>query len=471
MKQLIIGIDGGDEQLIRKLPMPFLNGLLDSAHTQKLTEDLLSRGWVQILCGEHARETKAFYMVSQCDGTPEIKFKYSLTELLSNEEVTPIWKLPPEGSSVGMMNVPTTFPAPEVNGFFVSGAGGGVNKVDGIPEALCHPKSLARDLEELGYVIDLRFGTAGIKEINVLFDRLCELLERRADAFEKLVSQYSSDFGFVTFRAPTVVQYLAMSEMELYFERALGKSNATHAATETWKTGFERLYGVLDQCIKRAFEAAGAEQWIITSDHGAVPYKYRLNIHRFLQDHGYQPFQTDYKDTLKSAAKRVVRGTPFAVSRKADLSTATAFGKWYLTGIFVNDKERFGGPVDPSEIGHYVEKLCRDFNATSEAKKYNMEAKPYRSLTPEAKYEAHLPDVKIHCSDEVFFSRFEGPFVRENPDYGPLPTIDKVAGGMHTGQKGRHPLFCCDNTTASLIKSDDPKDLRLVYKLTQRIFS
>ena len=99
-----------------------------------------------------------------------------------------------------------------------------------------------------------------------------------------------------------------------------------------------------------------------------------------------------------------------------------------------------------------------------------MEAKPYRKLTPDAKYQAHLPDVKIHCSEEIFFSRFEGPFVRENPDYGPLPSIDK-ARGMHTGQKGRHPVFCCDNTTSELIQDDDPMDLRLVYKLTKRIFS
>ena len=185
MKHLIIGIDGGDEQLIRKLPMPFLNGLLDSECTKTLTEDLLSRGWVEILSGKHARETKAFYMVAQCNQTNEIKFKYSLAELLSNEEVVPIWELPPDGASVGMMNVPTTFPAPEVNGFFVSGAGGGVNKVDGIPPDLCHPKEIAPFLEQLGYKIDLRFGTAGIKDIQELFDRLCDMLEKRTEAFEQ----------------------------------------------------------------------------------------------------------------------------------------------------------------------------------------------------------------------------------------------------------------------------------------------
>ena len=84
---------------------------------------------------------------------------------------------------------------------------------------------------------------------------------------------------------------------------------------------------------------------------------------------------------------------------------------------------------------------------------------------------SHLPDVKIHCSDEYFFSRYPGDFVRPNPDYKPLESIANVSGGMHSGQKGRHPLFCCDRETAKLIREDDPLDLTLVYKLTERIFS
>ena len=457
MKQLIIGIDGGDEQHIRRLPMPYLNQLLDSQCCMKLTEDLLSRGWVEILSGKHARDTKAFYMVAQCDKTNDIKFKYSLSELLSNKEVKPIWQLPGGEKRVGMMNVPTTFPVPEVNGFFVSGAGGGVNKVDGIPPELCHPKEIAEQLLDMGYKIDLRFGTAGIKKIPELFERLCEMLSKRADAFEILSDKYDPEFGFVTFRAPTVIQYLAMSELESYFERNNGR-NTAHESTEMWKNGIDRLYRVLDECIKKVVEKTNPEHWIITSDHGAVPYRYRLNIDRFLQDFGYQTYRTDALRSLKEFYRCTTRKLPFVTKRQVKPSQMTAFGHWYFTGIFVNDSQRFGGPVAPIEINQYVDRICEDFNSTQEAKQYDMTAKPYRSLHPNSKYNAHLPDVKIHCSDEIFFSKFHGPFVRENPDYCPLPSIANVRGGMHSGQKGRHPLFCCDSKTATLIEEKDPTD-------------
>lgn len=450
--------------------MPFLNGLLANQHTRVLTEDLLSRGWVQMLSGKYARDTKAFYMVPQCDGTPNIVFKYNLGMLLDNKEVVPIWEVPPQGTSVGMMNVPTTFPAQEVNGFFVSGAGGGVNKVDGIPDALCHPTALASELSDLGYKIDIRFGTAGIKDIGMLFEQLCDMLEKRADAFLKLLERHQPEFAFLCFRAPTVVQYLAMVEMEAYFERKAGQQIGEHVATQAWSDGFEKLYSTLDHCIQRVMEAAQADHWTISSDHGAVPYKHRLNIHKFLQDHNYQTAKLNIWESVRNIGKTVLRGQPFQLAKKIDFSRATAFGHWYLTGIFINDQKRFGGPVSPSEVAPLVTKICDDFNATEEAKQFEMEARPYRAENPDSKYGDHLADVKIHCSDEIFFSKFPGPFVRPNPDYKPMESIENIKGGMHSGQKGRHPLFCCCSQTAKLIKDDDPLDLTLVYKLTQRVF-
>ena len=471
MRQLIIGIDGGDETICSRLPMPFVNQKLESECNIKLTEDLLSRGWVEILCGKYARDTGAFYMVPQVNGTNEIRFKFSLKQLLENKDVQPIWDVVPPGMKVGMMNVPTTFPAQEVDGFFVSGAGGGVNKVVGIPEELCYPKSLSDELSELGYKIDIRFGTAGIKEIHELFEKLDDMIVKRADAFVQLVDRYQPDLGFVTFRATTVVQYLAMSEMLAYFDRTSNQSAELHKATDTWAMGFESLYKTLDDSIKRVFETCSPENWVITSDHGAVGYKYRLNIHRFLQDHGYQPYSVGLLKNLKSLVANVIRRHPFAISRQPEIVKSKAFGHWYLSGIFVNDQRRFGGPVAESQTKEITESICLDFNNTDEAKKYGMEARPYRSLFPDAKYNDSLPDVKIHCSDEIFFSRFPGEFFRPNPDYQPLRSISHVRGGMHSGQKGRHPLFCCNNGLKDIIREDDPRDLTLVYKVTKRLFS
>ena len=331
MKQLIIGIDGGDQSILEQMPMPFLKSLLERGETKHLTEDLLSRGWVEILSGKYARDTKAFYMVPKCDGTNKIVFKYSLGELLGNKEVKPIWEIPGKDVPVAMMNVPTTFPAQPVNGFFVSGAGGGVNKVDGIPESLCHPKSLASDLSKLGYKIDIRFGTAGIKDISQLFDQLSEMLEKRAEAFIELQKKYETEFAFVTFRATTVIQYLAMIEMQDYFERQKGNKGTVHKSTELWDRGFKKLYTTLDVCIKNVFEATNPDNWTVTSDHGAVPYRYRVNINKFMQASGLQKARLNMMQSVRGIAKKIVRGDEFDWIRDIDFGRSKAFGHWYLS--------------------------------------------------------------------------------------------------------------------------------------------
>ena len=469
LKHLIIGIDGGDESICKQMPMPFVQTALQQDHRETLTIDLLSRGWAEMISGKYARDTKGFYMVAQCDGTNKIIFKYSLAELLSNSEVTPIWELPGD-TSIGMMNVPTTFPAPTVKGFFVSGAGGGVNKVDGIPPELCHPESLAQDLEASRYKIDIRFGTAGIKEIDPLFDQLVDMLENRRDAFLKLCHEHTPEFAFLCYRAPTVVQYLAMSEMEAYFARLKGNSSSIKPHEEVWQRNFERLYATLDNCIKDVLTSLQPENWIITSDHGAVPYRYRVSINRYLQDAGFQKYQFSPLRTVRKLAGTILKGRAFSTGRIPRLKESEAFGHWYLSGIFVNDKSRFGGPVDPMDVEQITDKICQHFNATPEAKKFEMEAKPYRRNYQDSKYQEHLPDIKVHCPDEIFFSSFDGPFIRPNPEYKALPAIDKIKGGMHTGQKGRHPIFICNDAVANKITTQDPRDLTLVYKLTERIF-
>ena len=429
MKQLIIGIDGGTQEIFEHMPMPFVHRLFAESNCPKLEIDLLSRGWVEIISGKYARDTKAFYMVPQCDGTNKILFKYSLKELLANPGVKPIWEIPK--CSVGVMNIPTTFPAPEVDGFFVSGAGGGVNKVDGIPPDLCHPKLLASELEQLGYEIDIRFGTAGIKQIDELIDRLVRMMKARKDAYLKLCQQRSPDFGFIVFRAPTVVQYLAMSEIESYIRN----KRTGHAENTVWSRGFERLYGALDECIRDVMTACNADHFAICADHGAAAYRYRADTNRFLQLAGFQRAHTRWGRTAKNAIGSLLGRRRYYRDRSIDYQHSQAFGHWYLSGIFVNDQRRFGGPVSEPEVESLTDRICERFNESRWAKEFSIEAKPYRRLHPKARYSDHLPDIKLHCSDEIFVSIEPGKVVRPNPDFGPVADLEDVKGGNVYGPK------------------------------------
>ena len=64
MKLLIYGLDGGDLAVMNifKDQMPFFQKFLSKNKSIDLTEDLINRGWVEILTGKYGKDTKGFYM-------------------------------------------------------------------------------------------------------------------------------------------------------------------------------------------------------------------------------------------------------------------------------------------------------------------------------------------------------------------------------------------------------------------------
>ena len=364
------------------------------------------------------------------------------------------------------MNIPTTFPAPPVNGFFVSGAGGGLNKVDGVPDEMCYPREIAKDLERQNYVVDIRPGTAGITEVNELFDKLDHMLRTRVSAFLKLSKEHQPELGFLALRVATVLQYLAMSEIQVYLGTSELRKRRKNPA---WSAGLEKTYKLLDQSFEKIFNATNPDHWMFTADHSIVPYTHRCDCNRILQDLGLQKYKYDPTGTIKNLIKQMLNRQTFCIARQSLLKDSVAFADWYISAIFVNDNQRFSGPVEDNKLDETVDQICDKFNKHPSCIYYQLKAVPYRRRFKDSRYVDYLPDIKVDCSESIFFKN-GGPCISKNPDFTRLKNLKKVRGSMHSGQKGRHPLFCCDGQTAKLIRDSDPHDLTLVYKLTERIF-
>ncbi len=462
MKQLIIGIDGGTKSIFEKMPMPFLHKLMQGYNGPELEIDLLSRGWAEQLTGKYADTNKGFYMFPKLDGTRDLQFKYSLQDMLSHSEITPIWDLAlKSGAKVGVMNIPTTFPAPDVDGFFVSGAGGGLNKVDGVPGEMCSPTTISSELEELNYVVDIRLGTAGINEIEDVFDKLEDMAERRVDAYIAMCEKFEPDFGFLTFRHVSVIEYLGMSEIMAI----LGEDDVE--ASEVWVKRLKPFFAHFDNLLKRLFDAILPERFVFSSDHGLGPTRELCNPNAFLQEMGYQP----KKLKLKRSIHRTIHTRSPSFVRKIEWDQAKAFSDWYSSCIYINDTKRFGGSVAESEIDAVVDDICRDFNQHPDVINREIKAEPYRRNRKSSRYYDQLADIRLFHKPSIFLAAKTGPFFSPNPNYTLVPDMSKVSGGMHSGNKTAYPFFATDAETAKLIREDDPKDLTLVYKLTERVFA
>ena len=127
MKTLIIGLDGLSRNIFKRSWTPNINELLNKSFLYEFHEDLISRGWSEIFTGSHAKNTGAMYEY------PNMNESYTFSEKINLRNIKKkikIWDLYiNKNKNVGVMNVPTIYSAPSVQGFFVSGGGGGKSEL------------------------------------------------------------------------------------------------------------------------------------------------------------------------------------------------------------------------------------------------------------------------------------------------------------------------------------------------------
>ncbi|MEQ8755508.1 MAG: alkaline phosphatase family protein [Coleofasciculus sp. G1-WW12-02] len=478
MKMLVIGIDGGDQKILKSMNMPNLKAILNEQICLDTEEDLWSRGWAEILSGIHGRETGAFYSKPKLEGSHDFSKSFSTNDYNNNDLIVPLWtKLLKLGHKVGFMNVPTTMPAPDVDGFFIAGASGG-SKVSGasnIPAGVCFPRESLNDLIQHQYILDTRFISSGIRDVETFFNRLVAMQTNRTNAFIQLSQKYQPNFGFLAYRATTVVQYIVMSEIEFLM------ANPDSPQTKIQKRIHE-LYQGLDQCIYNLLEQLQPEYIIVVSDHGASPRLATVNMNVFLQEIDMQkPLPSSVKTTrrlVKQFAQLVPRQVRRSITQSVpqvrsisqpaiDWSQTRAFGARYVSGVYINDRERFAGTVCKSEVDQVTQQIIEAFNATEAATKHGLYARPYRQNYRSAKFADLLPDIWIDNPDSIFFEE-KGQFVEENKDYKPIESLSQVTRDQYTGAKGRHPLLCINPELYRYVEDGDPWDLTLVYKIIER---
>lgn len=480
MKILVIGIDGGDEKIMRNMPMPNLHRLLDQNVCMHIEEDLWSRGWVEILSGTHGRESGAFYQKPVLDNRRISTQKFDMTDYAANPQIKPLWaELSGRGYTVGFMNVPSMFPAPEVNGFVVSGGGAGASTsgANRIPCEGCYPPHIQDLLEDSDYILDTRFVASGIRDVNTFIDRLVEMTEKRTRAFKSICAQHSYDMGFIALMAVCRIQYLAMSEINALIEN-LGRSrNSFQEKLLFFYKSFDKQLGELVSTLQ-------PESLMLISDHGQSPRLFTVNLNAWLQKKGFQTPLSHNANSVNESAKYLAGYLPEGIKQvikklmpivaakvsghNANWEKTRAFGITYVPGIYLNDEKRFGGIITTSDAYQkLLSEIIKVFNDDPENRQHGLKARSYRQEYHNATSEALLPDIWIDHDDSYFFEQ-QGNFITPNNNYGPIKTLEGIKKDMYTGIKGRKPLFSVSPFLADKVNPDDEKNLTLAYKLIVR---
>lgn len=451
MKLLVLGIDGGERRIIEAMPMPHLQRLMRESSFHDAKVDMWSRGWSEIYTGLHGMHTGGLYKKPSCNGQFDFNERYNLDVLNEvNPDARTVWdELNAQGHRVGIMNIPTTMPAPPVQGFFVSGVGGGSSKngTAELPEGACFPPSLADDLQRMGYVVDFRVGASGVTDTDVMFDSIEHMEIKRTECFVELAREHRVDFGFVAYMGIKSVSYLLNFDIVALIERQL---KANSALDERLLQFFSRM----DDLYRDLLERLQPRATLLVSDHGMAPYLKNVNLNAFLMEQKWQAPNKSASGWLRTIGKSVKQMLPRNVSRSLgrrapgmrefvgkpafDIHASKALGFSYIPGIFVND-QRFGGTHDANDA-RLLDEIVDSFNRHAVAQREGMTAEVYRAKHANAKGAHFLPDVWIHHPDTIYFTR-QGPFVADHPGYKPFASFAELESDMNSGIKGETPLL------------------------------
>ncbi|TMI09351.1 hypothetical protein E6H34_00985 [Candidatus Bathyarchaeota archaeon] len=270
MKALVLGVDSASPILIQKWidELPNLRTIFDTgAHgvLKSIVPPESVPAWQCFATGKNPAKI-GVYGFTYIGRDRQLKFGKTTPELGC------FWDICSQrGITVGVFNVPGTYPPYPVNGFMVSGFPVPPHKVWSYPDDLM--KRLNSSVG--GYEVDVPLtkpaSMKGGEKTYLL--QVQRLHDKTLQAAKLLIEWYSPEIFVMTFQAIDQVHH----DFWKYMDRQDSSySNVLH----DW-------YINMDTAIGELRELSGAESHILVlSDHGSAPVSSALYINKYLESHG-----------------------------------------------------------------------------------------------------------------------------------------------------------------------------------------
>lgn len=299
-----------------------------------------------------------------------------------------VWNyLEEEGLSSAVVNIPTTYPPEEFDGWMVSGGGG----VDG--SQYTHPPDLQGELEaKFDYRVFIEGTSSNIGDDPKRVEKVLDVIDARFDAAEHIRDEYDPAFLSLTIFYTNVFHHFFWDD-EVTFR--------------VWKKVDERLGEFIDP----------VDNVLVISDHGSNPIEHEFNVNAWLERNGYLVTETTVSDRFHKMGV-----TRDRITKLVDVMGAKNFLKRYLPRSLV---DRF-----PSEDGSISGQGKADKINWSESTAMASGQGPVYVLEEDPKERRQIADglreqlSKVSTPSgrpvarQVLMAEdaYEGPFVDEGPD-------------------------------------------------------
>ncbi len=277
-KTLVIGLDGAPFELIEQWSqsgdLPHLAKLIERGGFGVLRSTIpvhSPTAWASFLTGMNPGKHGVFDFVRREEGS------YQLRVIRADQIMgASLWHLLSEqGRSVGVMNVPMTYPPEPVNGFLLSGLG----TPDYVPYS--YPPEMSEALNQEGYRVNKKFFFTPDRQDEWLED-IHAITEIRGKTAVRLMQEKPWDFFMVVFRNSDEICHFYWHHMD--------ETHPHHdpEAPIRYKTAIRDLYQHIDEWVGRIVETAGEDVNVfIMSDHGAGPLYQDVFLNEWLIQKGW----------------------------------------------------------------------------------------------------------------------------------------------------------------------------------------
>lgn len=294
-KVFVIGLDGGTLDLI--LPwvhedrLPNFSRLLSSGvhgNLHSTIHPLSPQAWSSFMTGKNPGKHGIYGFIQRKPRSYDVQYTNA-----TNRDGASLWQLISEaGGKVGVIDVPFTYPPEKVSGFMITG-------MDAMWEEarFIYPDGLKTEIEDKLGDFYWYPQKPSMKEMDSYVRDMFRAIDHRAQLTQYLMDNKEWDFFLTVFLATDRVQHTLWRHMD--------KNHVLHNPEEAKRYGnvIFQVYQRIDEIIGNLMNKLDdSTTLIIMSDHGSGPYKWVMNLSKWLNMNGLLQFK---KSQAKAETKDV----------------------------------------------------------------------------------------------------------------------------------------------------------------------
>lgn len=288
---LLIGLDAASydylDPWLEQEELPNLRAILARSARGVLSSTIppvTSVAWTSMVTGLNPGQFGIYDLVARQGHT----YRFVPATFL-NTHRRAIWDLlSAQGRRVAIIGVPSTYPAPVVNGIFIAG-------FDSPPrgDRVAHPPDLLGQMK-----------AAGILYPWEALEHLLAL-ERQRQVIHRM-EEYLACWQEVTASKAEIVRWILMKETSDFVMVVFSSTDHIihHAPSRDMAL---RIYRQIDQALGRILEALSPDAFLIlASDHGSTETDHFVTLYRILHDHGWLVFRNEIgEENVRWLVRRV----------------------------------------------------------------------------------------------------------------------------------------------------------------------